>query len=164
MAGNIRWPLVSNVIRRGAISNTFGPVRHNADGSPRNHQGWDFFAPIGTPCYAIADGRVVFAASAGAAGYGNLIVHSFDFNGGTLFAAFAHLAHIEVVNGEQVTKGQRIGTTGDSGNAHGMTGSDLHLHFEIRTKAMPGLGLAGRITPGAVLDDLPLKTPIIDPV
>jgi murein DD-endopeptidase MepM/ murein hydrolase activator NlpD len=164
MPNDIRWPLVSNVIRNGKISNTFGPVRHNADGSTRNHQGWDFYAAIGTPCFAIAGGEVVFAGNAGAAGYGNMVVHSFSWNGGTLYAAFAHLREIDVEIGEEVKKGDKIGETGASGNAAGMSGQDLHLHFEIRTKPMPGKGLDGRMTPGTVLEDLPLKIPIIDPI
>ncbi|WP_017666884.1 M23 family metallopeptidase [Sandarakinorhabdus sp. AAP62] len=160
----IRWPLVSNVIRRGSSSNTFGPVRRDADGSPRNHQGWDFFAPIGTPCFAIADGRIEFAGDGGVQGYGLLVVHSFEWNSGTLFAAFAHLNRIDVTQGAVVSKGQQLGLTGDSGNARGMTGADLQLHFEIRTIVRPGKGLAGRISPLEIFEQLPMKTPIIDPV
>jgi hypothetical protein len=55
----IRWPLERNIIRRGLESNTFGNVRNG-----RPHQGWDFQANIGTPCYAIGKGKVVHVEKA----------------------------------------------------------------------------------------------------
>lgn len=158
MDPTIGWPLAHNLIRRKAVSNTFGMVRHNPDGSKRPHQGWDFEAPIGTPCFAIADGKVAFVNRTG--DYGNLIALGFPFEGKTLYAAYAHLSAIEVALGASVRKGQRIGLTGDTGNAKGMTGPDLHLHFEIRTEPRPGRGLAGRISPLTVFRSVPLDQPI----
>ena len=154
MDPGIGWPLAHNLIRRKAVSNTFGMVRHNRDGSKRPHQGWDFEAAIGTPCFAIADGKVAFVNRAG--DYGNLVALGFAFEGKTLYAAYAHLSAIEVALGEAVKKGQRIGLTGDTGNAKGMKGPDLHLHFEIRTEPRPGRGLAGRISPLTVFRAVPL--------
>ena len=162
MDPNLRWPLVSNAIRRGAVSNTFGMVRHKSDGSKRAHQGWDFFAPSGTPCFAIGNGRVVHVGSSGA--YGNLVVHSFVMGGQTLYAAFAHLSRVDVTLGQTIARGDRIGLTGTSGNAIGMTGLDQHLHFEIRTEPTPGLGLAGRVTPLEVFREVPLDHTVSDPI
>ena len=150
----IGWPLKHNRIRRGSIANTFGPVRHGADGKPRVHQGWDFEAPIGTPCFAIADGAV--AMTYFSKDYGNVVVLSFQQGDSVLFAAYAHLSAIEVKTGHRVAKGQRIGLTGDTGNAKGMAEPDQHLHFEIRTEARPGLGLAGRVSPLEVFRQVPL--------
>lgn len=164
MPDTVRWPLESNVIRRNDVRNTYGPVRREADGSPRNHQGWDFFAAEGTRCFAIADGKIMFAENAGADGYGLTVVQSFTWNQATLYAAYAHLSQIDVAVGDVVTIGQQIGLTGNSGNARGMTGMDQHLHFEIRTIVRPGRGLAGRMTPLTIFGELPLKTPILDPV
>jgi len=154
MDPNIQWPLAHNLIRRKAVSNTFGMVRHNPDGSKRPHQGWDFEAPIGTPCFAIADGKVAFVNTAG--DYGNLVALGFAFEGRTLYATYAHLSAIAVTLGQAVKKGDRIGLTGDTGNARGMKGPDLHLHFEIRTEPRPGRGLAGRISPLTVFRAVPL--------
>ena len=158
MDPNIRWPLARNVIRMNKVSNSFGLVRRTANGSVRPHQGWDFEAPIGTPCFAIADGRIERTSTVG--GFGKQIVMSFRFEGRTLFAAYAHLSTIEVAPGQAVTKGQRIGLTGDTGNARGMTGRELHLHFEIRTEPQPGLGLVGRMSPLVIFRTIPLDSPI----
>lgn len=150
----IGWPLKHNRIRRGSVSNTFGMVRRKADGSKRPHQGWDFEAAVGTPCFAIADGAV--AMTYFSKDYGNVAVLSFEHDGQMRFAAYAHLSAIDVKTGLRVTKGQRIGLTGDSGNAKGMAGPDQHLHFEIRTEPRPGLGLAGRVSPLEIFRQVPL--------
>ncbi|WP_283149718.1 M23 family metallopeptidase [Silvimonas soli] len=148
------WPLDSNIIRRGLNANTFGMVRHDANG-PRAHQGWDFFAPTGTPVYAVADGTVVFAGNRG--DFGLLIV--IEHPGTGIYSAYAHLSRIDRDRGRAVHLGDQIGLSGCSGNAAGMTGPDQHLHFEIRTQALPGLGLAGRISPLQVFGICPMCRP-----
>ena len=158
MDPNICWPLAHNMIRRNSESNTFGMVRHRADGSVKPHQGWDFAAAIGTPCRAIADGTIADIRHDG--DYGHRIVLGFTFQGRHLFAAYCHLSRIDVAEGQAVHRGQVIGLTGDSGNAKDMKGPDLHLHFEIRTIVQPGLGLDGRLTPRTVFDTVPLEAAI----
>lgn len=153
---NIGWPLDANIIRRGSEHNTFGMVRIRSDGSPKPHQGWDFYAASGTPCYSIASGKVAFSGQCG--DLGELIVIAID--GSSLFAAYAHLSERNVDMGDRVTLGQEIGKTGCSGNANGMLGEDQHLHFEIRDIAMPGLGLSNRHSPLEIFGVCPLKTPI----
>lgn len=149
---NIDWPLDSNVIRRGLENHTFGMVRN---GGTRAHQGWDFYAEPGTPCYAIADGAVAMIYESEA--YGLVVVCSFQYEGRTLYAAYCHLSKAEVKQGIVVRKGQRIGLTGNSGNAESMRGLDQHLHFEIRTIPRPGKGLEGRMSPKEVFGHCPLK-------
>ena len=160
---SIDWPLNTNRIRRGMINHTFGMVRRNRDGSRRPHQGWDFEAAIGTPCFAIADGTIVSVLERGAYGLQVLLRfdHDFDDDGtaNTLFAFYAHLEKAHVLPGQVVAMGDRIGLTGNSGNARGMRGPDNHLHFEIRTRRWVGLGLAGRISPLALFGDCPLARP-----
>lgn len=160
MDPNLRWPLQSNMIRNKAVSNTFGMVRRRADGSKKPHQGWDFFAPIGTQCYAIADGKVAVITTG--KDYGKVLVLSFQFEGATRYAAYCHLSAINVALGQTVKRGDRVALTGDTGNAKGMKGSDLHLHFEIRTVPTPGLGLAGRVSPLEVFRHVPLDKAVID--
>jgi murein DD-endopeptidase MepM/ murein hydrolase activator NlpD len=155
---NIRWPLHRNIIRGHVKSNTYGMVRHRADGTPKPHQGWDFEAPVGTPCHAIADGEVVFSSHAG--DFGLMLVHSFELNGITRYAAYAHLASTHVTD-NKVSRGQVIAKTGKSGNAQTLPPAEMHLHFEIRTMAMPGLGLAGRISPIGIYHVCPLTHAII---
>jgi murein DD-endopeptidase MepM/ murein hydrolase activator NlpD len=147
------WPLERNIIRRGLNSHTFGMVRVSGSGHPRAHQGWDFFAKVGTPCYAVADGEVVFAGERGA--FGNTVV--IDVKNANVFPAYAHLSEIRVDRGQSVKRGQLIGYTGNSGNAESLTGDDEHLHFEIREYPLPGLGLDGRMSPMQVYGVCPLK-------
>ena len=154
MDPNIQWPLKHNMIRRNDESNTFGMVRHKANGAKKPHQGWDFEAPVGTPCFAIADGKIELIRTVG--DYGNTVVLGFQAAGKRFFAAYSHLSEMAVKAGDTVTRGSKIGLTGCTGNARGMTGRDQHLHFEIRTVPAPGRGLAGRMSPLKIFREVPL--------
>jgi murein DD-endopeptidase MepM/ murein hydrolase activator NlpD len=155
----IDWPLDENFIRRGLENHTYGPVRN---GGKRNHQGWDFYAEPGTPCFAIADGTVVKIRNVG--DYGLQVIIRFDFKldgkPSKLFAFYAHLSRADVKEGQSVKLGQQVGLTGNSGNASTMRGKDQHLHFEIRTTAITGRGLDGRMSPLRVLGHCPLQAPV----
>lgn len=160
----IDWPLDSNRIRRGLYNHTFGMVRRNRDGSRRPHQGWDFEAKAGTPCYAVADGEIVAVRNQGAYGLQVILRIQVDHDGDgdidTLFAFYAHLQRADVAVGERVTRGQQVGLTGNSGNARGMKGRDQHLHFEVRTVPIAGRGLANRYSPLALFRAFPLDQAI----
>lgn len=159
----IDWPLDRNRIRRGLMNHTFGMVRRNADGTRRPHQGWDFEAVPGTPCYAIADGIIHSVRDWGA--YGLQVTLGFDFDYDDdgdrdhLFAFYAHLSQADVQTGQAIRKGEKIGLTGNSGNARSMRGADQHLHFELRTEPAPGLGLGGRASPWTLFGVCPLHEP-----
>ena len=148
----LRFPLESNRIRSGSLSHTFGMVRKNADGTPRAHQGWDFYAEAGTPCYAVAAGKVVFAGERGA--LGNLVVLQIVPE---LYVAYAHLSRIDVKKVQTESDDAQIGLTGNTGNAESMKGLDQHLHFEVRTEPLPGLGLSGRLSPMTIFNICPLS-------
>ena len=154
----ITWPLAMNVIRKHKVSNTFGMVRHYANGSLKPHQGWDFAASVGTAAYAIADGKIVFVANSGA--YGKQICMSFKTQGQVRYAFYAHMQHSYVTVGKEVKMNDRIGTTGKSGNASNLLTDEDHLHFEIRTQANCGLGLAGRVSPLSLFGICPLNAAI----
>lgn len=158
LSPDIDWPLDVNVIRRGMVNHTFGMVRRRADGSPRPHQGWDFHAAIGTQVHAVAAGRIVAVVTG--KDYGLSIVQAFVHQGCERFAAYCHLSSVLVNAGDAVRLGQVIGKTGDSGNAAGMKGADLHLHFELRDVARPGPGLDGRISPLELFGHCPLSVPV----
>ncbi|HEX5172059.1 MAG TPA: M23 family metallopeptidase [Cyclobacteriaceae bacterium] len=88
------------------------------------HPGIDFTAPRGTLVFAAAPGKIT-AARLGSlqAGHGNYVIINHN-NGFT--TQYAHLDEIFVRYGEMVSKGQVIGTVGNSG------GSIVpHLHYEI---------------------------------
>lgn len=153
---SIGWPLARNVIRGGIVNNSFGMVRN---GGTKPHQGWDLEAPVGTPCFAVADGLIEFVDDAGA--LGKTVALAFDFEGRKLYAIYAHLSAIGVAKGQAVRKGQQVGLTGKSGNAIEMQGKQIHLHFEIRTSPKPGLGLKGRIDPKTLYPSFPLTAPVL---
>ena len=163
--GTLRWPLLSNTIRRGMVNHTFGMVRN---GGTRAHQGWDFYAVPGTPCYAITDGTVVhtgfYGSGSATTGFGKMVIIKFEFEAQTLYAAYCHLNSFSVESDKDVTAGQIVGLTGNTGNANTMTGLDQHLHFEIRTTPFPGLGLQGRLSPMKVFKECPLKSVINSPL
>lgn len=147
----LAWPLERNQIRRSLSNHAFGMVRN---GGARAHQGWDLLAARGTPCYAIADGTVKFAGVWGA--FGRMILLEFEHRGRTLYAAYCHLSTIIAGERLRVRRGDRIGHTGNTGNAASMRGEDQHLHFEIRTSLFPGMGLAGRLDPATLLGPAPI--------
>lgn len=91
------------------------------------HPGYDFSAPIGTPVYAAAAGRVVWAGKEDpekGAGIYVRILHE-----GRFITQYLHLSAVEtgISNGVQVAKGQLIGMSGNTG-----TGTGPHLHFEVK--------------------------------
>lgn len=94
------------------------------------HNAIDMAAPIGTPIYASASGKVIIAKASGwNSGYGNYIVISHPNGTQTLYA---HLSRLNVGVGQLVDRGETIGAMGSTGKS---TGS--HLHFEVRGAANP---------------------------
>lgn len=77
----------------------------------------------GSPIYAANNGTVVVANNRAPWPNGNYIV--INHNNG-YYTIYAHLASVEVVEGQTVSMGQVIGTMGHSGYATG-----THLHFGI---------------------------------
>jgi lipoprotein NlpD len=115
----LRWPLTTI---RVVVGSPFG-----ARGG-RPHEGIDLPAPIGTPVFAAADGKVVYAGS-GIRGYGNLVVLK---HAGDLLTVYAHNSLLVVSEGQLVRAGERLALVGQSGHATGP-----HLHFEVRTGQIP---------------------------
>lgn len=94
------------------------------------HNAVDIGAPVGTPIYAAAEGRVILARSSGwNGGYGNYVIVSHPNGTQTLYA---HCSRIFVSAGDRVQKGEQIGVVGSTGNSTGP-----HLHFEIRGATNP---------------------------
>jgi murein DD-endopeptidase MepM/ murein hydrolase activator NlpD len=114
-SGGLIWPA------NGSISSGFG-MRWG-----RLHAGIDIPLPTGTGLRAAASGRVAIAGWVG--GYGNYICiqHS-----GALSTCYGHLSSIGVSVGQQVSQGQVIGSSGNTGNSTGP-----HLHFETRVNGNP---------------------------
>ncbi|MFD8416566.1 peptidoglycan DD-metalloendopeptidase family protein [Streptomyces sp. NPDC059650] len=87
------------------------------------HTGVDFPVGMGTAVRAVGPGTVVTAGWNPAYGYQVVIKH-----GDGKYSQYAHHNSLNVVAGQRVKGGDRIGWSGATGNVSGP-----HLHFEIRT-------------------------------
>ena len=85
------------------------------------HTGVDFAVPQGTEVIAVADGKIENANWGKS--YGTQAVQKVA--GG--WVIYAHLSKLDVKAGDVVKAGQRIGSSGNTGNSSGP-----HLHFEMR--------------------------------
>lgn len=117
----------------GRISSNFGYRIHPIAGTKRLHRGVDIAASKETLIYAVADGIVNQSVSgcregnrSCGGGFGNFIrinhVNIPEFTQ----SVYAHLQKVFVTQNQLVTKGQKIGTLGNTGSSTG-----AHLHFEL---------------------------------
>jgi len=123
-------------VEGGRISGEYGGQRI-LNGEPKSpHNGIDIALPTGTPVYAMADGVVCIK---GDDFYynGNFILLD---HGQGLNSVYVHLSKTFVVNGQKVSKGQKIGEVGSTGRATGP-----HLHWGVQWYKK-------RIDPQSVLD------------
>ena len=112
---------VANIDRH--ISSPWGPRWGG------HHNGIDLIgAKIGDPVRAFADGMVVTARHDPAAGNFVRLDH-----GQNVHTRYLHMHSLSVRAGQRVTKGQIIGTYGNTGDSTGP-----HLHFEVRRGGVPG--------------------------
>lgn len=92
---------------------------------------------LGDPVYSIAHGVVVFAQNFGH-GWGNVVIvrHAYEEGGRKKFAdsLYGHLDRILVRDGQQLRRGQQLGTIGTAGGLY-----EAHLHLEIRKDIRVGM-------------------------
>jgi murein DD-endopeptidase MepM/ murein hydrolase activator NlpD len=115
-SGQLIWPL------NGPVTGAFGEARPG-----HMHAGIDISVPEGTPIRAADSGRVALMGWVG--GYGNYtcVQHT-----GSLSTCYAHQSRFATSNGANVSQGQVIGYSGNTGNSTGP-----HLHFEVRINGTP---------------------------
>lgn len=129
------WP------RIGRISGLFGAQRVYQGQPGAYHGGVDVAGATGEPVVAPADGVVILAADHPFTLEGNLLMID---HGHGLNSAFLHLSRIDVVTGQHVTQGQRIGAIGATGRA---TGPHLHWGMKWNDARIDPLLLAGPMSP-----------------
>jgi murein DD-endopeptidase MepM/ murein hydrolase activator NlpD len=115
------WPTT------GWVTSNFGYRRSPFTGQRELHKGLDISAPLGTPIYASASGKVVKVERDH--GYGKNIMVD---HGSGIVTRYAHLNNYAVKKGEQVKRGQLIGYVGNTGRSTGP-----HLHYEVRLNGVP---------------------------
>lgn len=111
----------------GKITSFFGLRAKPNEKASKDHKGIDIGVGVGTPVYAAESGRVAYTAIDGGninKGYGKFLEIN---HGNGLSSLYAHLSKWVVSGGQQVTKGQLIAYSGNTGNTTG-----AHLHFETR--------------------------------
>ena len=93
------------------------------------HRAVDIGSWTGAPVKASDSGYVVTAGGGWNGGYGNHVIID---HGNGFVSLYAHLNSIYVRAGENVARGQHLGSVGNTGNSTGP-----HLHFEIRYQGVP---------------------------
>jgi murein hydrolase activator len=119
--GRLPWPT------DGRIVVPFGAQVHPRFGTRTFRNGVDIEAAEGTDVTAVYAGHVIYTGWF--KGYGNLIIVD---HGSEYYTLYAHIAEIEVKEGEDVRQGQRIGTVGDTASLAGP-----RLYFEVRYQGRP---------------------------
>jgi murein DD-endopeptidase MepM/ murein hydrolase activator NlpD len=120
----------------GKITDSFDGHRGRTNPPSRN-PGTDYGVPFGTVVKAPADGTVTGVVPTFRGSGGRMIFMSFP---GGFNADFLHLHTIEVIEGQQVKQGQRIGLSGASGLGS-ENGYGAHLHFSFRRGGSPTMGI-----------------------
>ena len=125
---SIRRSLMRTPVEGARISSTFGMRDHPVLGFTRMHKGTDFATPVGTPVFASGAGKVSFVGPK--TDFGNFITIQHT---PMLVTAYAHLDKFAdgLKVGSDVTQGQQIGLTGNTGLTSGP-----HLHYEVRVDGM----------------------------
>lgn len=117
-----RYHFPVDIQSSNSVRSFFGAER---DGGRRLHEGIDIFAPRGTPVVAAAEGYVTRVGETPRGGKQVWV------RGDNRSFYYAHLDSTRVARGEKVTRGQVLGTVGNTGNA---ITTKPHLHFGIYKK------------------------------
>lgn len=126
-----RWSALQEVVRslpltapldQYRISSGYGERRDPVNGRKAKHLGTDFVAPLRSPVYATAPGKIEFAGLRGR--YGLMIEIN---HGHGIRTRYSHLHKILVKAGQKVEHQEKIALLGSSGRSTGP-----HVHYEIR--------------------------------
>jgi murein DD-endopeptidase MepM/ murein hydrolase activator NlpD len=141
---SLRRAFLKAPLRYSRISSRFSGSRmHPVLKIRRPHYGVDYAAPIGTPVYAIGDGRVVMASYQRGAGRIIKIKHN-----GVYTSTYMHLSGFGkgISAGKYVAQGELIGYVGSTGLSTGP-----HLDFRVARNGSP-------------IDPLKMESPSVDPI
>jgi septal ring factor EnvC (AmiA/AmiB activator) len=118
--GDIDWPVAGTVI--GVFGRQVDRRFHTSVVS----NGMRIAAEPSTPVLAIHDGIVAYATTF--TGFGKLVIVD---HGSVTFSLYGYLADIDVVSGEHVSQGQRLGSVGTA------LDGEPSLYFELRIDGKP---------------------------
>jgi murein DD-endopeptidase MepM/ murein hydrolase activator NlpD len=115
------WP------SKGWLTSRFGARVSPFTGRRQKHSGIDIAAADGTPIYAPARGRVIFAGRKGPLGNALVLDHGFGVK-----TVYGHTKEILVATGDTVERGDKVAAIGSSGRSTGP-----HLHYVVEVKGKP---------------------------
>lgn len=115
--GMFEWPLSYSY---NIITSVFGYRDAPTAGASSNHGAVDIAVNY-VPVYAPADGKVIISRYL--SGYGNYVMID---HGNGYYTGFGHLSSFNVSQGQVVSTGQQIATSGNTGVSTGP-----HLHYEV---------------------------------
>jgi len=104
-----------------SVTSYFGSRRSYGGAFSSFHAGTDFRSETGTPVSAPASGTIILAEPLVVRGNAILIDHGWG-----VVSGYWHLSRIDVVVGQVVAQGERIGAVGNTGLSTGP-----HLHWEL---------------------------------
>lgn len=104
-----------------ALTAPFGEFRVFNSTLNTRHTGWDVRCTTGTPVFASAAGRVAFAGALPIRGNYVVIDHGYG-----VYSGYAHLSVTNVTRGQDISREQVIGMTGNTGRTSGP-----HFHWEM---------------------------------
>lgn len=105
----------------GTLTSGFGYRTHPITGKEDFHTGVDLAAPKGTPVQTAFYGVVAETGTNNINGNYVMVVHS-----ASVCTVYCHLNTITVTSGQKLSRGDTLGTVGETGMATGP-----HLHFEL---------------------------------
>lgn len=128
-------------VPQGRLTSPFGERLHPLTGERVHHRGVDLAAPVGTPILSPAAARVTLATERYEGGdhHGTVVVLD---HGGGLQSFYSHLDSLAVTPGQEVARGEQVGTVGATGEVTGP-----HLHFEVWRDGEP-------VDPGTLVPSL----------
>jgi murein DD-endopeptidase MepM/ murein hydrolase activator NlpD len=120
-------------VQNATVTCEFGSRIHPITGKQSYHTGMDIAGVWHSNITAVENGTVAFAGVQ--TGYGNCVeIQHTTESGTTYYTFYAHLARIDVVEGQEIQQGTVIGIQGGDPNRDPNPGysTGSHLHFEIR--------------------------------
>ncbi len=118
-----RGPVPASAVR-GSGSFAWPVSGHITQQFWHGHRAIDVGARGGSPIVAADSGYVIKASHGWNGGYGSMVMVD---HGNGFVSLYAHMNMVYVRQGENVAKGEQLGTVGNTGRSTGP-----HLHFEIR--------------------------------
>jgi len=121
------WMRLPNAATMARFADHRVYYHHGEPIDEKDHLGIDLASLANSPVPAANHGRVVLAERLGI--YGKTVVLD---HGQRLMSLYGHLSSIQVSEGQEVKRGELLGTTGSTG----LAGGD-HLHFGVLVNGVP---------------------------